>query len=111
MALDVHIVDEPSRPGLTGEWPVCQFEEDVHSYIFHGAGIDVYSRYAYLRRMIDYYADASYSGDALDAVVADIDNLIPHLSSNKQAVETMRQFRSVCADARAAGKSVFLFCD
>lgn len=111
MALDVYIVDEPRRQGLTGEWPACQFEEAIHSYIFHGAEIDVYSRFAYLRRMIDFYADASYSGDALDAVVADIDALLPHLSPNKQAIETMRQFRSACVAARAAGKSIFLYCD
>ncbi|MCB9925556.1 MAG: hypothetical protein H6822_25625 [Planctomycetaceae bacterium] len=83
MALDVHVVDDPSRRGLTGEWPVCQFEEAVHSYIFHGAGIEVYSRYAYLRRMIDFYADASYAGDALDAVVGESDDLLPQLSANQ----------------------------
>ena len=56
MALDVHIVDDPRRQGLTGELPACQFEEAIHSYIFHGAGVDIYNRYAYLRRMIDFYA-------------------------------------------------------
>jgi hypothetical protein len=108
MALDVHVIDDPSPKGLAGEWPVCQFEEDVHSYVVHGAGIDVYSRYAYLRRIIDFCADASYSGDALGAVVGEIDDLLPHLSANQKAVETMGQFRSACANARAAGKSVFL---
>ena len=57
MALDVHIVDDPKRQLFT-EWPVCQFEEDVQGYMFHGCGIDIYNRYPLLRRMIDYYADA-----------------------------------------------------
>ncbi len=47
MALDVHIVDDPRRQGLTGELPAWQFEEAIHSYIFHGAGVDIYNRYAY----------------------------------------------------------------
>lgn len=42
------------RQGLTGEWPACQFEEAIHSYIYHGAGLDVYSRFACLRRMSDF---------------------------------------------------------
>ncbi|HUG67307.1 MAG TPA: hypothetical protein VMM76_06130 [Pirellulaceae bacterium] len=111
MALDVHVVDAPSRQGLTGEWPACQFEEPIHSYIFHGAGVDVYSRFAYLRRMIDFYADASYSKDELSFVVAEIDRLLPHLAANKSAVDTLKLFRTICVDAREAGKSVFLYCD
>ena len=86
MALDVYVVDDPRRQGLTGKLPACQFEETVHSYIFHGAGVDIYNRYAYLRRMTDFYADASYSGDALDSVVAEIDDLLPHLIASKRAV-------------------------
>lgn len=111
MALDVHIVDDPRRQGLTGESPACQFEEAVHSYIFHGAGIDVYSRFAYLRRMIEFYADASYSNSELNSLVADIDRLLPHLTANKGAVDTLKLFRTLCVDAREAGKSLYLYCD
>jgi len=111
MALDAHIVDDPRRQGLTGQWPVCQFEESVHSYIFYGAGIDIYNRYPFLRRMIDFYADASYEGDALDSVVAEIDDLLPHVTASKAAIDTLKLFQQVCIDARAAGKSVFLYCD
>lgn len=111
MALDVHVVDAPSRQGLTGEWPACQFEKAIHAYIFHGAGVDIYNRFAFLRRMIDYYADASYANGELDFVVAQIDQLLPHLTANKSAVDTLKLFRTLCVDARAAGKSVFLYCD
>ena len=111
MALDVHIVDDPSREGLTGDWPACQFEEAIHAYIFHDAGIDIYSRFAVLRRMIDFYADASYANGELDSLVEQIDQLLPHLSANKSAVDTMKLFRTVCVDAREAGKSIFLYCD
>ena len=111
MALDVHVVDDPRRQGLTGDWPACQFEEAIHSYIFHGAGVDVYSRFAYLRRMIDYYADASYANGELNSLVADIDRFLPHLTANKSAIDTLKLFRTVCIDARAAGKSIFLYCD
>lgn len=110
MALDVHVVDDPNRQHLAG-WPSCRFEEHVHNYIFHGCGIDIYSRYAFLRRMVDYYADAHYSGDALDSVVTEIDDLLPHVTAMKAAVETLTSFRSICVDARTAGKSLFLFCD
>lgn len=111
MALDVHVVDDPRRQGLTGDLPACQFEEAVHSYIFHGAGVDVYNRYAYLRRMMDYYADASYANGELDFLVEQIDQLLPHLAANKRAIDTLKLFRTVCIDARATGKSVFLYCD
>jgi len=110
MALDAHVVDHPKCQTLT-EWPVCQFEELVHSYIFYGAGIDIYSRYAFLRRMIDFYADASYTDDTLDSVVSEIEDLLPHLTANKDAVDTLTLFRRVCVDARAAGKTVLLNCD
>lgn len=111
MALDVLVVDDPSREGLTGDWPAFQFEEAIHAYIFHGAGVDVYGRFAYLRRMIDFYADASYSNSELDSLVADIDRLLPHLAANKSAVDTLKLFRTLCVDAHEAGKSIFLYCD
>jgi len=110
MALDVHVVDDPGRDHCTG-FPSYQFDEHVHGYIFHGCGIDIYSKYAFLRRMIDYYADAHYTGDALDRVVADIDDLAPQLSSHQPAIDALNSFRQICVEARAAGKSVFLFCD
>ena len=111
MALDVHVVDDPTRQGLTGEWPACQFEEPVHSYIFFDAGVDVYSRYAYLRRMIDFYADASYANDECECLVANSDDLLPHLTASKVGVEMLTQFRTICVAARATGKSIFLYCD
>ena len=110
MALDVHVVDDPGRDHCTG-FPSYQFDEQVHGFIFHGCGIDIYSKYAFLRRMIDYYADAHYTGDALDRVVADIDDLTPQLSSHQPAVDALNSFRTICVAARAADKSVFLFCD
>ncbi len=110
MALDVHVVDDPKRKHLA-ERPVCQFEEEVHSYIFHGGGIDIYNRYPFLRRMIDFYADAQYTGSALDSLVGEIDDLLPNLTASKPAMETLASFRSICVEARAAGKSVLLYCD
>ncbi len=110
MALDVHIVEDPKRQHLTG-FPSCQFTEDVHNYIFHGCCIDIYNHYPFLRRMIDYYADAHYAGDDLDSLVSEIDNLLPRLTALKSAVDTLTLFRSLCVDARATDKSVFLYCD
>ncbi len=56
--LDVHVLRTNGQCEL-----VFSFPEDVHYFIFGNAGIDVYGKFAYLRRMHDYYADASYAGD------------------------------------------------
>lgn len=110
MALDVHVVDGADRDPAAG-FPSCAFVDRDHDYIFHGAGIDIYNRYPFLRRMIDFYADAKYGADVLDSLIAEIDDVLPQISSVKSAVDAMGSFRGVCVAARDAGKSLFLFCD
>lgn len=104
--LDVHVVKSNGEREL-----VYSFPEDTHSFIFCSAGIDVYSKFAHLRRMYDYYADASYSGDELLKVVEDIDHLRPMLDGNHDAQEVLDCFRRVCAAANSNGDRVILICD
>ena len=110
MALDVYVVDGASRDPAAG-FPSCAFVDRDHDFIFHGAGIDIYNRYPFLRRMIDFYADARYGSDVLDSLIAEIDDVLPQISSVKSAADAMQSFRDVCVAARDAGKSLFLFCD
>ena len=110
MALDVYVVDGAGRDPVAG-FPSCAFADCDHDYIFHGAGIDVYNHYPFLRRMIDFYADAKYGSEVLDLLIAEIDDVLPRISSVSSAVDAMKSFRDVCVAARNAGKSLFLFCD
>ena len=109
MPLDVYIVDVPSRSELTGEPPAFQFNEAVHTEIFHGSGINIYSRFAYLRRMIDFYQDARYQSHEMEPLIAQIDALLPDLRN--RAAEALAAFRNVCVEAQQEQKSLFLFCD
>ena len=99
-----------SRDPAAG-FPSCALIDRDHDFIFHAAGIDIYNRYPFLRRMIDFYADAKYGSDVLDSLIAEIDDVMPQISSVKSAVDSMQSFRDVCVSARNAGKSLFLFCD
>ncbi len=110
MALDVYVVDGTSRDPAAG-FPSCSFVDRDHDYIFHGAGIDIYNRYPFLRRMIDFCVDAKFGSEVLDSLIAEIDDVLPQISSVKSAVAAMESFRDVCVSARAAGKSLFLYCD
>jgi hypothetical protein len=104
--LDVHVV-EPNG----GRELVFSFPEDVHSFIFHDAGIDVFSKFAHLRRMHDYYADTSYTGDELLRAVEDIDHQLPMLDGHKEAQYALDTFRNVCMSANSNGQKVLLICD
>lgn len=108
--LDVHIVESTATRKITSP-PEYSFAESVHSAIFHGAGIDVYSKFAHLRRMHDYYADAHYRGDSLLRVVEDIDQLLPMLKSYSDVCDALTKLRNICVDAHAGNKTVFLVCD
>ena len=110
MALDVYLVDDAGRAPAEGV-PSCAFIERDHEYIFHGSGIDIHNRYPFLRRMIDFYADAKYGSDVLDSLIAEIDDVMPQISSAKTAVDSLQTFRDVCVVARDTGKSLFLLCD
>ena len=110
MALDVYVVDGADRKPAAG-FLSCAFVDRDHDYIFHGAGIDICNRYPFLRRMIDFYADAKYGCEVLDALIAEIDDVLPLISSNKSSVVAMQSFRAVCVAARDGDKSLFVFCD
>jgi hypothetical protein len=110
MALDIFVVDDADRTPAAG-FPSCVFVDRDHDYIFHHAGIDIYNRYPFLRRMIDFYADAKFGSEALDSLIAEIDDVLPLVSSVKSAVAAMESFRIVCVAARDAGKSLFVVCD
>ncbi|MEM7315377.1 MAG: hypothetical protein AAF497_19730 [Planctomycetota bacterium] len=110
MALDVYMVDSVGRDPAAG-FPSCSIVDRDHEFIFHGAGIDIDNCYPFLRRMIDFYADAQYGCDVLDSLIAEIDDVMQKISSVKSAVDTMQLFRDVCLAARESGKSLILFCD
>jgi hypothetical protein len=104
--LDVYVVKSDETRELAYSFP-----EYVHSFIFNGAGIDVYSKFAHLRRMCDYYADASYTGEELPRVIEDIDRLRPMLDGDKDARRASDTFLSVCMNAHAHGNTITLVCD
>ena len=104
--LDVHVLKSNGQRELAYSFP-----EGVHSFIFYDAGIDVYSKFAYLRRMHDYYADASYAGDELVRVVEDIDRLRSMLDGNQDAQLALDTFRHICTSANTSGQTVLLICD
>lgn len=108
--LDVHVVDSDAKRRFPDP-PLFSFSEHVHSFIFHEAGIDVCSKFAHLRRMHDYYADATYAKDELLRVVEDIERLLPMLAGNRAACDALRTFQTICADAHSHGKTVWLVCD
>ena len=108
--LDVHVVESASTRNIATS-PEFSFSEAAHSAIFHGAGIDVYSKFAHLRGMHDYYADAQYSGDSLLRLVEDIDKLLPMINSYSDACAALTELRRICVDAHAGYKTVFLVCD
>ena len=110
MALDVYVVDGGGHDAASG-FPTFAFEDRVHDFIFHGCGVDIYNKYPFLRRMIDFYADARFGTEVLDSLIAEIDDLTPHVSAMNAAVDALHSFREVCVAARDGGKSLFLYCD
>jgi hypothetical protein len=108
MALDVHILD--SDAALPVDWPVCQFEEPIHSAVFFGGVLDA-KQYPLLRRMQDYYADARYSWADLNGLVAELQKVLPKFADNPSAYRTLQQFMEVCRGAASHGKVVLCLCD
>ena len=110
MALDVYAFESPRRPSRLDR-PSFQFEDAVHDAIFFGGGVEIESQYAYLRRMIDFYADAKYSSDELEGLVAEIDDLLPKVAAGKRATNALTQFRETCLAASASGACLVLIAD
>ena len=108
MALDVHILD--SEAAQPAEWPVCQFEESIHSAVFFGGALEV-DGYPLLRRMQDYYADARYSGADLRGLVSELEMMQPTFANDPTVHRVLQRFLEVCRSAASQGKVVFCLCD
>ncbi|MBI1310467.1 hypothetical protein GC176_04100 [bacterium] len=109
MALDVHIVVDP-KCALPHGWPAFQFDEAAHASAFYYSGINIYSRYSMLRRMLDFYAEVVYPYHDLESLIAEIDDLLPHLGHTAGAT-ALKEFRNVCLEAFRTGRSILLYPD
>jgi len=69
MALDAHLVVSPDRDPTT--WPAWSIEDLPHAQLFAGSPLDE-SKYPYLARMADYYADAVFGPEELESLQCEI---------------------------------------
>ena len=108
MALDVHVLDSDAARPVT--WPVCQFEEPIHSAIFFG-NVPIAQRYPLLRRMQDYYADARYRGADLRDLVRELQDVLPEFTGDPPVHQVLWRFFEVCRDAASRERIVLCLCD
>lgn len=108
MPLDAHIIDS-----VTGQIdPELSTFMDVqqHASLFAKVGRQS-DRFPLLSRMRDYYADADYTTNELESLIAEIEQIAALFEPGSSVFKFTGPFHSMCVMAFIRKKSVALYAD
>jgi hypothetical protein len=103
MALDFHTTPK----GCSTE--IFRLSVDQHAALFDA--IDQSERYPRLSAMRDYYSDASYGGDDLRALIAELRDLASSSGASAAAPETARDLQRVSEQVLSSGNPLYAVAD
>lgn len=108
MALDIHLAknrDEASR-----NKSAASFEQQPHELIFHRFGLPE-SKFPLFRRMENYYEDAKYDHEELQALSSEVKEIAGLFAGNNQINSQLNGIISACEAAQNKKLSIWVFCD
>lgn len=108
MALDFHLAKTEKEAPY--QKPFCSFEIQSHSLLFERVGLPD-GQFPLLTRLRDYYQDARYSKEELDALVQELDRIKVLFTENETVVEQMDIIFSACKKAKREQLGIWVYCD
>lgn len=108
MALDFHLAStEEEAPYKNAS---ASFEMQTHELIFYRFGLPE-GRFTLFKRMDDYYKDAKYNIQEVQALISEIKVVKQKFISNKQISEQLNSILAVCESAVESNLSIWVYCD
>jgi hypothetical protein len=108
MPLDAQIVD--SVTGQIDPELSAHIDTEEHAVFFAHVGQQP-SRFPLLMRMRDYYADAEYTTEEMEPLIAEIEKTAGLFDSGSRVYRFTEPFHSMCVMAFLRKKGVALFAD
>ena len=108
MPLDAQIMD--SVTGQIDPELSAQIDSKQHAALFARVA-DQASRFPLLMRMSDYYADAEYTTDELEPLIAEVEQTAALFESGSRVYRFTEPFHSMCVLAFLRKKSIGLYAD
>ena len=106
MALDFHIGNDLAQSFAP---PVLQLFPDEHEAIFDALGSSVAG--PQLAAMRDYYADADYSGEALQQLIHELQRIAALPSASPLARDVATRVRTAAEQAFSAHQTLYAVAD
>lgn len=106
--LDIHIAK--SFDEAMHNERVVGLDFDVHAVFFNDR-LGLVTDRPQLQRMTNYYSDCTFTGDDIQALLAEIDAVSKDLTATSPHQEWLKQFSDACHSAIASGDSLFVLCD
>ena len=108
MPLDAQIID--SVTGQIDPELSAHIDSEQHAAFLAQVGQQS-SRFPLLMRMSDYYADAEYTTDELESLIAEVEQTAGLFESGSSVYRFTEPFHSMCVMAFLRKKSVALYAD
>ncbi|MGV6857387.1 MAG: hypothetical protein ACWA5X_00280 [bacterium] len=108
MSLDFHIAKNKKEAPM--KYGGAYFDEDIHETIFYKSGL-LEGGFMYFRRMEDYYKDASYIGEEIEELLAEIKVLEKSFSENNAVFSQLNEIKRMCQKAIDKKLNLWVYCD
>lgn len=108
MGLDLHLAKTEREAPY--QKPFCSFELQPHRLLFERCGL-VDGQFPLINRLRDYYEDARYATEELDALAQEVDRIKLLFSESESVVQQLDSILRACAKAQRDQLGIWVYCD
>jgi|JI6StandDraft_1071083.scaffolds.fasta_scaffold401805_2 hypothetical protein len=108
MGLDFHLAKTENEAPYTRA--LCSFELQPHTLLFGRAGLPQ-GQFPLIDRLRNYFEDATFSTEELDALVQEVNRIKSQFSINENVVQHMDAILCICTKAKSEQLGIWVYCD